>query len=361
MATNPLSILGEGYLYLIPRGFHALLIDCGMSSTVKIGLGYGIQSNAEVLGYEEEMSRDKLESTKWKGNKDHPLKHMEHRVIFDSGCSGHMTDEDNLVRGYTFQEFQNYHTEFPFRRESNISPPVKARLTDNGPTHYNTLHKDLFVPTQERDSDQASEQTPYELLFGHKPILTYIRPFGSHGLKEVIDIDMQTEEAADLMVFLLHPLLKQLKSSCYEKIAKKKTTPKAASSTPYPSLLMTLSTYLKRADALFTPGNIEAISPSSDHEEESISDADRLVDPEIRFMINQVKVAQNRMLSEVYVSQPPGFVDPDHPTKVYKVVKALYGLQPTPRGLVTQRILISMLSRGSSSKQGQTKLGIMLS
>ncbi|GJY66323.1 integrase, catalytic region, zinc finger, CCHC-type containing protein [Tanacetum coccineum] len=33
------------------------LIDCGMSSTVKIGLGYGIQSNAEVLGYEEEMSR----------------------------------------------------------------------------------------------------------------------------------------------------------------------------------------------------------------------------------------------------------------------------------------------------------------
>ncbi|GKB15228.1 putative ribonuclease H-like domain-containing protein [Tanacetum coccineum] len=29
---------------------------------------------------------------------------------------------------------------------------------------------------------------------------------------------------------------------------------------------------------------------------------------------------------EVYVSQPPGFVDPDHPKKVYKVVKALYGL-----------------------------------
>ncbi|GJW12328.1 ribonuclease H-like domain-containing protein [Tanacetum coccineum] len=35
------------------------LIDCGMSSTVKIGLGYGIQSNAEVLGYEEEISRGK--------------------------------------------------------------------------------------------------------------------------------------------------------------------------------------------------------------------------------------------------------------------------------------------------------------
>ncbi|GJZ33951.1 putative ribonuclease H-like domain-containing protein [Tanacetum coccineum] len=34
---------------------------------------------------------------------------------------------------------------------------------------------------------------------------------------------------------------------------------------------------------------------------------------------------------EVYVSQPPGFVDPDHPKKLYKVVKALYGLHQAPR------------------------------
>ncbi|GJR06505.1 putative ribonuclease H-like domain-containing protein [Tanacetum coccineum] len=34
---------------------------------------------------------------------------------------------------------------------------------------------------------------------------------------------------------------------------------------------------------------------------------------------------------EVYVCQPPGFEDPDHPNKVYKVVKALYGLHQAPR------------------------------
>ncbi|GJW95649.1 putative ribonuclease H-like domain-containing protein [Tanacetum coccineum] len=34
---------------------------------------------------------------------------------------------------------------------------------------------------------------------------------------------------------------------------------------------------------------------------------------------------------EVYVSQPPGFVNLDHPKKVYKVVKALYGLHQAPR------------------------------
>ncbi|GJZ71972.1 putative ribonuclease H-like domain-containing protein [Tanacetum coccineum] len=34
---------------------------------------------------------------------------------------------------------------------------------------------------------------------------------------------------------------------------------------------------------------------------------------------------------EVYVHQPPGFVDPTHPNKVYKVIKALYGLHQAPR------------------------------
>nr|GEV93121.1 hypothetical protein [Tanacetum cinerariifolium] len=34
---------------------------------------------------------------------------------------------------------------------------------------------------------------------------------------------------------------------------------------------------------------------------------------------------------DVYVSQPPSFVDPKFPNKVYKVVKALYGLHQAPR------------------------------
>ncbi|GKC01578.1 putative ribonuclease H-like domain-containing protein, partial [Tanacetum coccineum] len=34
---------------------------------------------------------------------------------------------------------------------------------------------------------------------------------------------------------------------------------------------------------------------------------------------------------ELYVHQPPGFVDPAHPNKVYKVIKALYGLHQAPR------------------------------
>ncbi|GJX16352.1 retrovirus-related pol polyprotein from transposon TNT 1-94 [Tanacetum coccineum] len=59
---------------------------------------------------------------------------------------------------------------------------------------------------------------------------------------------------------------------------------------------------------------------------------------------------------EVYVAQPEGFVDPDHPEKVYLLRKALYGLKQAPRATEyqladmftspSQRIGLSILSEG---------------
>nr|GEV56388.1 copia protein [Tanacetum cinerariifolium] len=55
----------------------------------------------------------------------------------------------------------------------------------------------------------------------------------------------------------------------------------------------------------------------------------------IGFLVYQVDVKSaflyGTIKEEVYVCQPPGFEDPDHPDKVYKVVKALYGLHQAPR------------------------------
>nr|GEV36867.1 ribonuclease H-like domain-containing protein [Tanacetum cinerariifolium] len=53
------------------------------------------------------------------------------------------------------------------------------------------------------------------------------------------------------------------------------------------------------------------------------------------FMVYQMDVKSaflyGTIKEEVYVCQPSGFEDPDHPNKVYKVVKALYGLHQAPR------------------------------
>ncbi|GJU32173.1 retrovirus-related pol polyprotein from transposon TNT 1-94 [Tanacetum coccineum] len=56
---------------------------------------------------------------------------------------------------------------------------------------------------------------------------------------------------------------------------------------------------------------------------------------------------------EVYVSQPPGFVDPKFPKKVYKVVKALYGLHHAPRAwyaTLSTFLLKSRYRRGTINK-----------
>ncbi|GKE47111.1 retrovirus-related pol polyprotein from transposon TNT 1-94 [Tanacetum coccineum] len=51
-------------------------------------------------------------------------------------------------------------------------------------------------------------------------------------------------------------------------------------------------------------------------------------------------------LEEVYVSQLDGFVDPDHPKKVYRLREALYGLKQAPRAWYDElfTLLISKVS-----------------
>ncbi|GJU67661.1 hypothetical protein Tco_1253920 [Tanacetum coccineum] len=136
------------------------------------------------------------------------------------------------------------------------------------------------------------------------------------GSKEVIDIDVQTKEDADLMVVSSTSLAEATrKAAVSEKIAKKKThSPKKPSSTPISKSADDIMTFRKELDALaikhlgpvpapaptstnpvntgsenlntvfeeVTPGNIEAISPSDDNEEEVFSDADDDEMPEIR-------------------------------------------------------------------------------
>ncbi|GKE39630.1 putative ribonuclease H-like domain-containing protein, partial [Tanacetum coccineum] len=71
------------------------------------------------------------------------------------------------------------------------------------------------------------------------------------------------------------------------------------------------------------------------------------------FMVYQMDVKSaflyGTIKEEVYVCQPPGFDDPDYPNKVYKVVKALYGLHQAPRaqyGTLAKYLLDNGFQRG---------------
>ncbi|GJT33818.1 putative ribonuclease H-like domain-containing protein [Tanacetum coccineum] len=64
---------------------------------------------------------------------------------------------------------------------------------------------------------------------------------------------------------------------------------------------------------------------------------------------------------EVYVSQPPGFQDPKHPRKVYKVVKALYGLHQAPRACRFQMSSMGELTFFLGLQVKQKEDGIFIS
>ncbi|GJT08059.1 retrovirus-related pol polyprotein from transposon TNT 1-94 [Tanacetum coccineum] len=58
---------------------------------------------------------------------------------------------------------------------------------------------------------------------------------------------------------------------------------------------------------------------------------------------------------EVYVTQPDGFVDPDHPDKVYRLRKALYGLKQAPRAWYDELSKFLNFQRFEMSLMGEMK------
>ncbi|GKC55140.1 putative ribonuclease H-like domain-containing protein [Tanacetum coccineum] len=182
------------------------------------------------------------------------------------------------------------------------------------------------------------------------------------GSKEVIDIDVQTEEAADLMVVSSTSLTEATrKAAVSEKIATKKThSPKQPSSTPISKSADDIMTFRKELDALalkhlgpvpataptstnpvntgsinlntafeeVNTGNTEAISPSADHEEEVFSDADDDEMPEIRIYDksseDEVDVSTNPTL-RIHNAHPQSQIlgDPNTPVQTRSSLKKI--------------------------------------
>nr|GEZ55532.1 Gag-Pol polyprotein [Tanacetum cinerariifolium] len=95
------------------------------------------------------------------------------------------------------------------------------------------------------------------------------------------------------------------------------------------------STNIQPTSVLSTPTYVHAEENTNDQAEEGEHLHDDEFTNPFRALTKEVAESSSHNIGnsneEVYVAQPNGFVDPDHPEKVYRLKKALYGLKQALR------------------------------
>ncbi|GKA98703.1 putative ribonuclease H-like domain-containing protein [Tanacetum coccineum] len=220
---------------------------------------------------------------------------------------------------------------------------------------------------------KPQNKTPYELITGKIPTISYIRPFGCHvTILNTIDHLGKFEEKSD-EGFLVGYYLNSKDFGVYNLETKRveenlhinflENKPNVAGKGPnwmfdldyltdsmnyQPEELLhfkiqkvwilvdlpygkkairTKWVYMNKKDERGVVVRNKARLVSQEHKQEEGINYDEFFAP----MDVKSAFLYGKIDEEVYMSQPLGFVDPKFPKKVYKVVKALYGLHQAPR------------------------------
>nr|GEU51076.1 hypothetical protein [Tanacetum cinerariifolium] len=161
-------------------------------------------------------------------------------------------------------------------------------------------------------------KTPYELFRGRTPVLSFIRPFGCHvTILNTLDYLGKFDGKSDEGFFIRYLFNSKKDGSLFDSSSKN-----ASNDEPRP-----FSDAGKKDDEgamdmskISTTYLVPSTSNKRIHKDHSLDH----MDVKSAFLYDWIK-------EEVYACQPPGFEDLDYPDKVYKVVKALYGLHQAPR------------------------------
>ncbi|GJT85947.1 putative ribonuclease H-like domain-containing protein [Tanacetum coccineum] len=311
-------------------------------------------------------------------NFDHPLKNIEDRGIFDSGCSGHMTgNKDHL------DDFEEY------KGGSVTFGGSKGYITGKG--RIKGIKQEVYTQCQKLQANGVAERMNRTLIEAARTMLAdsllpttfwaeavsttcyifnrcmYATNPNANASKEADEDDgeegmvhdfnnLPTEVAVSpiptLRIHNIHPqsqILGDPKSSVQ---TRSRVTSEANFRSKCTSKVIGQKWVYRRSnrDERGVVVRNKARLVAQGHRQEEGIDYDEVFAPVARieairlflafasfmgFIVYQMDVKSAFLYGtideEVYVSQPPGFVDPDHPKKVYKVVKALYGLHQAPR------------------------------
>nr|GEX88588.1 putative ribonuclease H-like domain-containing protein [Tanacetum cinerariifolium] len=326
-------------------------------------------------------------ATVGKTQNGNPQQALNDKGVIDRGCSRHMTgnisylfefEEINggyvvfggnpkggkitgkgyLVRGLPSKVFDNNHTCVACKKGKQHRASCKTKLVSS-----------VSQPLQRVLVTKPHNKTPYELLLGRTPSIGFMRPFGClvtilKTLDPLRKFDGKADESK------VHVSLSSSdKTKKHDEKEKKKLKVRVIPTfeiggksvfvdpSQYPDDL-NMPAFPIPTTRVYKDHPVTQIigDLSSAPQTRSMTRVDEGIDYEevfapiarikaiwlflayaffTGFMVYQMDV-KNAFLcatieDEVYVCQPLGFKDPDYPDKVYKVVKALYGLYQAPR------------------------------
>nr|GEW78681.1 hypothetical protein [Tanacetum cinerariifolium] len=254
--------------------------------------------------------------------------------IVDSGCMKHMTayahvpsqQELDILFGPLYDEFFNAGS-----NPQDKQPTMNIQSTSAPSTPTN-------VRAQENNNNQAEEE--------HLPDDQFTNPFCAPALEvaesssyNIGNLNVPTFNQPEVSEYRWtkdHPL-----EQVHGNLSRPVQTRRQLATDPEMCMFaLTVSTAEPKdiKEAMADSARIEAM-------QEELHQFDRLQDEDQTVIHNKARLVAKGYAQEegidfkesfspaekVYVAQQDGFVDPDHPKKVYQLTKALYGLKQAPR------------------------------
>ncbi|GJW30026.1 copia protein [Tanacetum coccineum] len=294
-------------------------------------------------------------------DRDYPHRALKHKGIINSGCSRHMTRNKAYLAAY--QDFN-----VGALKESNTRPPrgqiselllvqalsashkdmLDLHLCDNG-TEFKNMDFIEFCGSKGIKREYSNARTPQQNGVAKRKNRTLIEA----ARTMLADSFLPNTFELKSVKYCLFIVLKRSLIFQYPRAAK------AHNAGEEPTKPSDIKQNKKDERGVVVQNKARLVAQG--HRQEEGIDYDEVFAPVARieairiflafasymgFIVYQMDVKSaflyGKIDKEVYVSQPPGFIDPEYPKKVYKVVKALYGLHQAPRACTDSANLVPL-------------------